>query len=482
MRPIAILEGLLPIISLIGFLMITVPVVDVFYGGDYSSWFLVIGVLCIFMGLFTRRVIESKWGVVEVSLLEALFTYSLAWIITPLITAIPLTLELSIPYVDAVFESMSGFTGTGLTILRDLNGVKRSILYWRGLMQWAGELGVIVFAAVFFPFFWRFGYILYSLERPTRISTSLRETALKIFYIYFLITVIGVITCIYLGVEPLDALVHSMTAVATGGMSNYDLNYESVYRYAPLSIYPITILMVIGGFSFVTLNYLLDFKLDSVFRNEEMRIYLLLNTLISLILVLILTPTMGPGSMVEGVFNAISAATTTGFSIGRISEYPDGGKLILVLAMFIGAMSFSTGGGIKVVRFIILIKKFKSYIISFLTGETITPGVTLGDSVLEEREVSNNLLYIVLHVSFILIGAGVIKSIHTSVDLIEALFESTSASSNVGLSIGLTTPETHIVVKVVLMLLMYMGRLEYIPLYVLTAILFYRKYRIFIVR
>ncbi|MEM0469648.1 MAG: potassium transporter TrkG [Desulfurococcaceae archaeon] len=485
MRLLAIVEGFLSVTMLLGLLMLTVPLIDAIYREPVSLWFLTVGLACTVTGYVLYKLVEHVGKVVEMSLLESMITYSLAWLLLPAISAVALSLESSIPYEDALFECISGFTGTGLTVMMGLDSTKRSILYWRGLMQWTGELGVVVFTAVFLPFFWRFGVILYSLERPTRISASLRETAMKIFYIYSLVTVLGIVTCVYLGVEPLDAAVHVMTAIATGGMSNYDANYEKVFQYAPLSIYPITILMIIGGFNFVTLSRILGGEFKRAWESEEFKAFIYLNITFMGISMLTVLPTVNwslENSLLYGVFNALSALTTTGFSIGRLGSMSDHVKLLLTLAMFIGCMSFSTGGGIKVVRLVILCKKLKSYIVSFLTGGTVSPDIRLGGDVLDEREVANALIYIILHLSALLVGASLVKAIVPGVDMVDAVFETTSAASNVGLSVGVISAHAPLGVKIVLMALMYFGRLEYLPLIAFTGLLLYRKYRVFITR
>lgn len=481
MKLVALVEALAPIVLIFGAMMLIVPLVDALYGDAVSSWFMMFGLVYIILGTFLYRIVEWKYGLIELTLAESLIAYSLVWIIIPFLSAIPLSIELNIPFENALFESMSGFTGTGLTVLNHLDSMRHGIRLWRGLMQWTGELGVIVFGVVFLPFFWKFGYILYSLERPSRISASLRSTAFKIFYMYFLVTVVGIIICIYLGVEPLDAIVHVMTAIATGGMSNYDANYEKVFQYAPMSIYPITILMIIGGFNFITLSYILDGDLRKAWRVEEFRAFIYLSvffTVSSLILALPMTNWRINESLLQGSFNAISALTTTGFNIGSVATMPPSLKILLIFAMFIGSMSFSTAGGIKVVRFIVLLKRLKSYTISFLSGGGITQDTLLGDEVLDEREVSNMLLYIVLHFIMVLIGASLLKSTIPQVDFVDALFEAMSAANCVGLSIGLTSPNAPLMAKLTLMALMYFGRLEYTSLLVFIGLILYREYRI----
>ncbi|MEM0282236.1 MAG: potassium transporter TrkG, partial [Desulfurococcaceae archaeon] len=142
------------------------------------------------------------------------------------------------------------------------------------------------------------------------------------------------------------------------------------------------------------------------------------------------------------------------------------------------SMSFSTAGGIKVVRFVVLLKRLKSYTLSFLSGGGITQDTLLGDEILDEREVSNMLLYIVLHFVIVLLGASLLKSIIPQVDFIDALFEAMSAANCVGLSVGLVSPNAPLGAKIVLMALMYFGRLEYTPLLVLLGLILYREYRI----
>jgi trk system potassium uptake protein TrkH len=146
--------------------------------------------------------------------------------------------------------------------------------------------------------------------------------------------------------------------------------------------------------------------------------------------------------------------------------------------MFIGSMSYSTAGGIKVVRFIVLLRRFKTYILSLLSGGSITQDVILGEDVLDEREVSNIVLFILLHFISVLTGASLLKSMIPEVDYLDALFEATSAASCVGLSAGLTSPNMPLGAKVTLMTLMYFGRLEYTPLLVLLGLILYREYRI----
>ncbi|MEM0368460.1 MAG: potassium transporter TrkG [Desulfurococcaceae archaeon] len=151
MKLIAIIEALSPIVMIFGMLMLIVPIVDALYGDATSDWFMIFGLVYIALGFFLYRIIEWKYELIELSLMESLIAYSLAWIIIPCLSAIPLSIELSIPFENALFESISGFTGTGFTVITHLDTLRHGIRLWRGLMQWIGELGVIVFGAVLQP-------------------------------------------------------------------------------------------------------------------------------------------------------------------------------------------------------------------------------------------------------------------------------------------------------------------------------------------
>jgi trk system potassium uptake protein TrkH len=468
----------LVIIFPLGLLLAFISLIDIIYTGYINQAFLIFGLLYSVVGYVVYKYMILS-GRVEPGLLESLIAFSLTWLLIPVLFSIPLLVALKIPIVDAVFEAISGFTGTGLTVLIGLDNMKPSILIWRAIMQWIGELGLIVFATVLMPFIWRFSHVLYSLERPVRITLSLRRSAIRIFQLYLLITLIGIVACVFTGMSILDAVVHTMTAIATGGMSNYDANYQRIFEYAPLSIYPITVLMFLGGVNFSVLSYIVSGEFKRAWLNEEFRAYLYL-TLTSILTPLILLLPRFNWSMrdalIYGSFNTLSGFTTTGFSIGVISELPVDVRILITIFMFIGSMSFSTVGGIKVVRLLVLIKAVKSYVVNIISGGVIQPLVKLGNSVLEEREVSNNLLLIVLHFISVLTGAFLIKTFMLGVDMVNALFETTSAASAVGLSTGITSPQAPVGVKLVLIALMYLGRLEYIPLLTLIGVVIYRKH------
>jgi trk system potassium uptake protein TrkH len=471
------LTALIPL----GVVMELLALVDIPATGYLNITFALFGVLYSLSGFAAYKylVVKSRDGV---GVFESLLAFSLTWLLVPFLFSIPLATCLGVPLLDAFFESVSGFTGTGLTVLTHLEALKPSVLVWRAVMQWIGELGIVVFAVVLMPFIWRFSYILYSLERSVRILASLRRTAIRVFQLYVVLTLTGIIACLATGMNLLDAVVHTMTAIATGGMSNYDVNYQRVYEYAPLSVYPITALMFLGGVNFTVLNLLLvvrDYR--RAWLNEEFKAYIYLSLIAVIASSILLLPRVELSivdALLYGSFNSLSGFTTTGFSIGSIESLPVDVKALITVFMFIGSMSFSTVGGIKVIRVVVLLKTLKSYVINVISGGAVQPAVKLSGAVLEEREVFNNLLIVVLHFTLVSVGSLLIKSLVPSRDFLDALFEATSAASAVGLSTGITGPHAPLGVKLVLIVLMYLGKLEYIPLLALIGLLVYKKYSV----
>ncbi|MEM1515870.1 MAG: TrkH family potassium uptake protein [Candidatus Bathyarchaeia archaeon] len=474
-RSTSVLKAMTALLSIVGLLALSVPAVDALTGSDITVSFLVLSAVLIPIGFVSYR-IRIEEGL---SSMEALFTSSLAWMLLPVVSAVPLSIATGISYFDAFFESLSGFTGTGLTILVGLDHMKPSILFWRALMQWTGEIGFVVFAIVLLPFFYKHGLLIYSLERPIKIEASLYRTARRLLKIYIILTVIGIFLLYYSGMNIFDAIVHSMTGISTGGMSNYDANYNMIFRRAPLTVAPLTIIMIFGATNFLLIDRLIRGEIRYVASNEEYRLYIeliIFFSLLSPVSVIMSQSSMNfSESFATGVFNAISAITTTGFSVGSVEVFPPATKLILVFGMFIGGMTFATVGGIKVLRFLILLKKFMTTSITLVTGGKIEARVKIGENFLDNVEVASALLLVVLHLIAIFAGASIIKSLLPERDFVDALFEAASASSCVGLSTGITSPSSPIGVKATLMALMFLGRLEYLPLLLFFGYLFGRR-------
>jgi trk system potassium uptake protein TrkH len=266
MRLKNVLFALSGLLAVVGFLMLLVPLTDVLSGDELSYSFLILGVVLVIVGYASFKKTES------LSVIESLLVASLAWLVIPALSALALVIETRIDFADAFFESMSGFTGTGFTVLTP-STLKKSILIWRALMQWTGELGIVVFAMIVIPYFYETARTVYGLERPLRIGMNLYETAKRLILVYITLTLIGFVSYVVTGLTPFDALTHIMTTIATGGMSTYNEGYNIIYAYSPSSAIPFMVFMTLGALNFIVLYNLITGNFREVLRSEELRYF-----------------------------------------------------------------------------------------------------------------------------------------------------------------------------------------------------------------
>ncbi len=466
----AMIKAYLGILAVLGILMLTVPLVDIIYGEKISLSYLLLGELLLVMGL-----VAGGLKAQPLTTLEALIVGISGWVSIPLISAVAFSYEAHISLLDATFECISGFTGTGFTVV-NVAHLKHSLILWRSLMQWTGELGFVVFAMVFVPYFYDIARSLYGIERPVKIEASFYRTASKLLLIYLILTVVGILTYYMSGMTLFESINFVMTTVATGGMSPYNQGYSVVYSRAPLTMFPIIALMIIGGMNFYDIYNLMSGRFRSLIRSEELKYYVAVLIVIPLMTALAYRFVEGFNlkySLIAGIFNSISGITTTGFNIGDLSKLKDLTKAIFVLGMFIGGMTFSTAGGIKALRLMLLFKKLKNMTFTMIMPPHTVKRITIKETTLAEADISNALLLIVIHGAAVFVGATLIT--YCGYHFIDALFEATSAASCVGLSVNVVSSTAPALVKIVIMFLMISGRIEYIPLFLLASLIVNRR-------
>ncbi len=468
-------KGILKVIGsleiVLGLLMLSVPLIDILTFKPITLSFLLTSIILLIVGYYLQR-LEAQ----EIGLLEGIVTTSIAWPLISLEASIPLMISLKISFVDAWFESISGFTGTGFTVLTGIDYMKPSIVTWRSIMQWSGELGVVVFAMVLFPYFYRLGASAYGIERPIKIEASFYMTARRLIRIYLVLTIAGIIAYVYSGMNFYEAFNHVLTTIATGGMSTYDAGYQVIFNRAPLTYIPVMVFMFLGGMNFVLLDKLLRGDLGSIWRSEEFRTYLysmLILIMVTILSYIFVDKTNYLYGVIAGAFNLVSAMTTTGFSIGSISELSTTTKLILIVSMYFGGMVFSTAGGIKSFRLLIICKKIKHSAVTTLIGGKAEKAMRIDGSFIDESEVSQALLFALIHILAIFTGA-VFMTVY-GYSFVDTLFEATSAAGCVGLSAGVIGPASPLGVKLTIMALMLLGRIEYIQLYLVIGFIAGRK-------
>jgi len=468
MRLKNVLFALSGLLIVVGFLMLLVPLTDILLGDELSYSFLILGAVLVVVGYASFKKTQS------LSVIESLLVASLAWLVIPALSALALVIETRIDFADAFFESMSGFTGTGFTVLTP-STLKKSILVWRALMQWTGELGIVVFAMIVIPYFYETARTVYGLERPLRIGMNLYETAKRLILVYVTLTLIGFVSYVMTGLTPFDALTHIMTTIATGGMSTYNEGYNIIYAYSPSSAIPFIVFMTLGALNFIVLYNLITGNFREVLRSEELRYFILVLIILSVITGATYYVLEGRDFM-NGFFNQVSGMSTTGFNIGSLKNLKNFTKSLLILGMFLGGMTFSTAGGIKTLRLVMLLKRLSIYTEKIVLPPSVVKRVVIQGQTVSDEEVSISFMLISLYVMTAFIISSLITLFNVEYSFIDALFETVSALSCVGLSVEVITPTAPLAVKFLLILAMYVGRLEFTPLLVLRSLAARRKY------
>ncbi len=294
---------------------------------------------------------------------DAFFFVSVTWVAASLLGAVPFVLSGSIPkFTDAYFETMSGFTTTGASILSDIEALPRSILFWRSLTHWLGGMGIVVLLIALFPFMGIGGFQVVKAEMPgpsvDRITPKITGTAKILWFIYVGMTALETGLLMLGGMDLFDALTHTFGTLATGGYSPKNLSvgdFRSAYIDAV-----ITVFMIMAGVNFNLYFRMLTGKLRDIAHNTELKAYLFIFLVGTAVVTadLAVNGGMATGSGLRyASFQAASILTTTGFVTADYSRWPALSQAVLFILMWIGGCAGSTGGGIKVVRIVILIKQ-----------------------------------------------------------------------------------------------------------------------------
>ena len=355
------------ILSVIGFLLILVGFFmmlgipfSLYYGDDDILALIISGLATSIIGGITFLLTRQKN--VEIKKRDGYIVVSLGWFVMALFGAIPFVVHGSIPsYTDAFFETMSGFTTTGASILNDIESLPHGLLFWRSITQWLGGMGIIVLSLAILPILGIGGMQLFVAEVPgptkDKIHPRVKETAKRLWGIYFILTIGETILLLLGGMNLFDAINHSFTTMATGGFST---KQNSIAAFeSPFIHYVITIFMFLAGMNFSVHYYLLHARFNILKKNEEFRFYTIFIIAASVIIAFALFTTNYSDfekSFRDSLFQVVSIVTTTGFITADYESWGLFFQLIFFLLLFVGGCAGSTGGGIKIVRHLLLIK------------------------------------------------------------------------------------------------------------------------------
>jgi len=409
---------------------------------------------------------------------EGLVCVGVSWILMSLLGCLPLWLSGEIPqFVDALFEIVSGFTTTGASILSDVESFPKGLLYWRSFTHWVGGMGVLVFLLAFTSSSERgkgFTMHLLRAESPGpdvgKLVPKMKQTAIILYAIYLVLTVANVAFLLFGGMSLLDAL---CTAFGTAGTGGLGVRNDSLASFSPYLQNVTTVFMFLFGINFSCYYLLLLKRFRSVFRDEELRLY------VGIVVVSIGLITWNifdlygnlADSLRHASFQVSSIITTTGYATTDFDQWPVFSKAILLLLMIVGASAGSTGGGLKCARVLLLFKSLKRNIGQVLNPQRIQV-IRNNDRVVDEKVLANTNAYLAAYMIILVLSTLVISLDGFSFET--NLTASLACFNNIGPGMAAVGPTCNYSIfspisKLVLIVDMLAGRLEIFPILLLAA-------------
>ncbi|OYT52877.1 MAG: hypothetical protein B6U72_07325 [Candidatus Altiarchaeales archaeon ex4484_2] len=461
-------------------LIFLIPTVfSVIYAGEYNPLhlmeqvyvFIVPATVMYLLHMVFRRVTSIR----ETRRKHVIISVALAWLIIPLVGSLPFLLSGTLSPLDSFFESMSGWTTTGMTMIENPEKVREDILFLRSLSQWVGGIGVVALALVVFMREGTVSMEYYAQEvGKQKLKPMVRGTIIETWKIYSMYTIACIVLLIILGVPVFDSINISFATLSTGGFTTHA---ESIGFYKnPAIEFVVAIFMVVGATSFLIHLRIFEGEYMTLFRNIEFR-YMIRILGLSLILVTCFMYLAGgyhdAGDALEigrsVFFHSVAAITCTGFSIGDISGWIQVPQSVLMLMMYTGGIYGSTAGGIKLLRFIIVLKVLKHSFDKLTLPKSAVLRIGINNRFLEYEEIVHIFGLCGAYLIVALIGGLVITSL--GFEELHAFFLSLSAMGNVGLidvsSVAWFSMSS--LCKITLILLMWIGRLEIFPIIILLT-------------
>ncbi len=439
------------------------------------SGFVLASALSLATGVVLRKLFLA--GGEPIGIKEGFGVVCVAWIVVAFFGALPYYHAGVFPtFVDAYFETMSGLSTTGASVLDDIEALPRGLLFWRALTHWMGGMGIIVLAVAIFPALGVAGYNLFKAESsaPTfkRIAPRIADTARILWEVYVLLTVFQVLALVLGGMSLFDSVCHSFATVATGGFSTRN---ASMGAFSPFIQYSTIVFMLLAGMNFTLHFRLLHGGFREVFRNPELRFFLGVQMIAAIIVVSALYLRGAYGSFEQsfrnGLFQTSTIGTCTGFGTADYEKWPDTCRLVLFLLMFLGACAGSTTGAMKCVRVLVLLKAVGRAIKQLLNPRAVVV-VKLGDTALDDGAVSGMTMFCFLYV--LVFACATLCVVAVGLDLLSAAGSVVSCLGGVGPGFGSTGPSHSylhlpIIGKCILILCMLLGRLELFGVLVLFS-------------
>lgn len=415
---------------------------------------------------------------------EGYLIVALGWTFMALFGSLPYLISGAIPtFSGAIFETISGYTTTGASVLNDIEAVPKGILFWRSTTQWIGGMGIIVLTIAILPILGIGGMEMFIAEAPgptkDKIHPRIKETAKRLWAIYVILTGTETILLMLCGMSFYDALNHSFTTISTGGFST---KQDSIAYYNSGWIeLVITFFMFFSGVNFTVLYFMLKGQARKIWENDEFRWYASIVLLISLmVLPVVLVSTGAPftRALRDSVFQIVSVITTTGFVTADYTQWSSFTTMLFFILLFSGASAGSTAGGIKIVRIVLLIKNGFAEFKRRIHPRAIIP-VMMNRSSVSQDIIDNLLAFLFLYLIVFVFSSLVMTSM--GLDFLSSIGAVATSLGNVGPGIGSVGPVdnfAHIppLGKVFLSFLMLLGRLELFTVLILFTPYFWKRY------
>lgn len=455
--------------------------VSLMYGEKESFLVFVAVAITFFSGFFAHLAYRKEE--ISIGRREGYIIVTGSWVLFSLFGTLPFILTRSIPnFTNAFFETISGFTTTGASILVDIEVLPHSILFWRSITQWMGGMGIIVLSLAIIGEIKIGNFQLFAAEVPgvtkDKLHPKVKETAKRLWVIYVAFTVTETVLLLLGGMSLFDAVCHSFTTMATGGYSTKNASiaaFDSPYIHGV-----ITIFMFLAGVNFALAYFAFNGKVSKILGNDEFRFYAWVCLIFTVVVSSLLwwkndfTPI---NALIDGAFQVISIITTTGFVTANYELWGHFLIMIIFILMFTGGSTGSTGGGIKMLRLLILTRNSRQELHRLIHPSAVLP-VRVNGKAIQPALINNVLAFVVFY--FLVIAASVIIISLMGYDISTSFGAAASTLGNIGPGIGDVGPienYDHFPVfgKWFLSFLMLIGRLELFTVLVLFSKTFYKN-------
>lgn len=478
-KPIALVGGI--VICGVGFLLFIPLVTEIIYKSESWQSYTVPILLYLIVGgslVITNRNVELK-----ISIKEAFIITVLSWVLLSVLCSVPfIYTQIDLSPIDSLFESMSGITTTGSTIISNLDSQPKGILIWRALLQWLGGVGIVVIALVILPFLRVGGMQLFHLEGDDpyeKFLPKISSVVSKIVIVYIFLTTILFVLYYINEMTFFDAITHSFTTISTGGFSTHNDSFAYFNNNAVLII--AIIFMILGSFPFLVIAQTNFNNFLSIIMDNQIRLFLIILFLATL-LIYFFARSYVDGDILSRVFNVsfntISIISGTGYTSDNYENWGNYASVLFLILMFIGGCAGSTTGGLKIFRFQILFKYIFIHFKKMLKPHMVIAAQFNGKKVHESTYDSVMVFFSIYILTFA--GSALLLSF-SGLDFLTCISASASAISNVGPGLGeIIGPEGNYssltsYSKIILIATMFLGRLEMVTVFILLLPSFWRN-------